>query len=220
MTIRNRKSKNLFPAVLVPISPAGDCRAVLASRSSSGKIVGLQLSNDHNSREPDQKHHLEKNHPGERDIVVCKSSTACYVKGRLQPTRAFGDGHLKLSEFNSYGSGLPGVPETATQRRLKPPYTPPYITATPEVIFWLSALDLIVLSSNSVRKTVDSIRNCRCECTMFETRRRTRTKCSSSLATESGMRLRRSKLQSSFSTTRVTRARLPLGSPSMYVVSS
>lgn len=37
-------------------------------------------------------------HPGEEeDIVLCvHEGRACYVKGRLQPVRAFGDLHLKL----------------------------------------------------------------------------------------------------------------------------
>ena len=39
----------------------------------------------------------------ENDIVVCKRvNTACYVKGKLQPTRAFGDLRLKHDEYNSH----------------------------------------------------------------------------------------------------------------------
>jgi serine/threonine protein phosphatase PrpC len=44
------------------------------------------------------------------------------VKGRLQPTRSFGDFYLKVEEFN----GPPG-------RAVRTKYTPPYITAEPEV---------------------------------------------------------------------------------------
>ena len=46
----------------------------------------------------------------------------CYVKGRLQPTRALGDLYLKSAEFN------------ANPGRVEAPFNPPYITATPEVV--------------------------------------------------------------------------------------
>lgn len=45
-----------------------------------------------------------------------------------QPTRSLGDAYLKYSEFN----GQAGVHSSAG-RFLPPPYTPPYITAEPEV---------------------------------------------------------------------------------------
>ena len=53
-------------------------------------------------------------------------SSAWYVKGRLQPTRALGDAYLKHSEFN----GPPGL--RARGRHIPPPYTPPYISARPD----------------------------------------------------------------------------------------
>lgn len=46
----------------------------------------------------------------------------CYVKGRLQPTRALGDLYLKRREFNGTGPG-----------RIPEPFKPPYVSATPEV---------------------------------------------------------------------------------------
>ena len=85
------------------------------------------LSQDHNSRLEREQSRLRRAHPGEDDIVVCRSPTSCYVKGRLQPTRALGDMYLKYSEFNGRaGTRLYG-------RHVKAPYTPPYITATPQV---------------------------------------------------------------------------------------
>jgi hypothetical protein len=62
----------------------------------------------------------------------CKGSSgqACYVKGKLQPTRSLGDAYLKYSEFN----GTAGQHSSAG-RFIAPPYTPPYITADPEVRF-------------------------------------------------------------------------------------
>ena len=45
---------------------------------------------------------LEKEFPKEKDIYKCKrGNKVCYVKGRLQPTRSFGDLTLKYSEFNN-----------------------------------------------------------------------------------------------------------------------
>jgi hypothetical protein len=40
--------------------------------------------------------------PNEKDAVICKrgDAGACYVKGRLMPSRALGDLHLKHDEFN------------------------------------------------------------------------------------------------------------------------
>lgn len=116
------------------VANAGDCRAVLGragdSSSSSATASGLEavpLTRDHNAREPEEKARLAREHPGEDDIVKCKAADACYVKGRLQPTRALGDLYLKYSEFN----GVPG--DRARGRFIPAPYTPPYITATPEI---------------------------------------------------------------------------------------
>lgn len=65
----------------------------------SKNLFVKQLSSDHNAKFPGEQMSLRKMHPNEPDIVICKNPTSCYVKGRLQPTRAFGDFHLKYSEF-------------------------------------------------------------------------------------------------------------------------
>lgn len=135
----------ILPNAIV-VANAGDCRAVLGrlavnkpppgaradgpgAWAKSGKMdnlyySALPLSNDHNAREESEKLRLAKEHPGENDIVVCKADNpqACYVKGRLQPTRAIGDGYLKDSEFNT-------PPHTSRQwgRHIRAPYTPPYV---------------------------------------------------------------------------------------------
>ena len=74
---------------------------------------------------------LERLHPNEDNIVKCKPTNpdACYVKGRLQPTRALGDLYLKYAEFNG-----PSATDRTRGRHIPAPYTPPYITAEPEVI--------------------------------------------------------------------------------------
>jgi len=69
-----------------------------------------------NAGEPFEQARLIKEFPNEPDIFVCKS--ACYVKGRLQPTRSFGDYYLKFKEYNF--------------TRLST-FTGPYITSAPLV---------------------------------------------------------------------------------------
>jgi len=130
-------------AVITPrfvvVANAGDCRAVLGrvwkhapagtDDASEVFVTATPLSHDHNARMPREATKLAAAHPGESDIVVCRSPTACYVKGRLQPTRALGDAYLKYSEFN----GPPGSASRSWGRHIPPPYTPPYITSSPEV---------------------------------------------------------------------------------------
>jgi pyruvate dehydrogenase phosphatase len=84
----------------------GDCRAVLGiSNNTNGSkkdhFRALRLTNDHNAREAREQEKLKLEHPNEADIVKCHNSHACYVKGRLQLTRALGDVYLKYKEFNA-----------------------------------------------------------------------------------------------------------------------
>ncbi|KAG5175543.1 phosphatase 2C-like domain-containing protein [Tribonema minus] len=118
------RGDNLF------VANAGDCRAVLGRRAEDGtaRMEAVALSNDHNAREPAEQAKLRALHPTEEDIIRCKRATSCYVKGRLQPTRSLGDAYLKYSEFNREAGA-----HRSAGRHLPPPYTPPYITADPEV---------------------------------------------------------------------------------------
>ncbi len=110
------------------IANAGDCRAVLARTSDdeSGTLESVALSRDHNAREKLEQKILSALHPFEHDVIKCRRPSSCYVKGKLQPTRSLGDAYLKYSEFN-------GHPNRRAGRYIPPPYTPPYITAEPEV---------------------------------------------------------------------------------------
>lgn len=74
--------------------------ALVQLRGVDFRMWAVPLSDDHNAREPREVAKLRAAHPWERDIVTCSSPSACYVKGRLQPTRAIGDAYLKHSEFN------------------------------------------------------------------------------------------------------------------------
>ncbi len=83
------------------VANLGDCRAILGTHVPEQKLyVPTQISREHNARVSLEVLNLIQQHPGESDVVVCKSPHACYVKGRLQLTRAFGDLYLKHEEFN------------------------------------------------------------------------------------------------------------------------
>eukprot|EP01041_Mallomonas_annulata_P011162 gene11162-23327_t len=117
------------------IANCGDCRAVLAHTSTStstkdGKkeYVTSRITRDHNARIPYEAALLRKLHPGEKDVVVCKSETACYVKGRLQLTCALGDLYLKYPEFNA-----PSDSHRSLGRHIPSPYTPPYVRSIPDI---------------------------------------------------------------------------------------
>lgn len=71
------------------VANAGDCEGVLLSANEAA-MTNLRL----NAGESFEQARLVKEFPGEPDIFVCGG--ACYVKGRLQPTRSFGDFYLKF----------------------------------------------------------------------------------------------------------------------------
>jgi len=82
----------------ITVASVGDCKCVLAL--SNGTTVDLNI--ERNINRPEEQERLKQLHPGEEDIVRCKRfdpiklvHTGCYVKGRLQPTKSFGDFHLK-----------------------------------------------------------------------------------------------------------------------------
>lgn len=106
----------------------GDCRAVLGSLVNNTIETATVINRDHNCRVPYEQVELNRLHPNEDNIVLCKSSRACYVKGRLQLTRSLGDAYLKYPDFN-------GSPDKgrAGGRYIPPPYTPPYVSHHPDV---------------------------------------------------------------------------------------
>ena len=116
------------------IANTGDCRAVLGSTiaDSAGldTMKAVRLTRDHNAREPLEVLRLQAEHPGEplSSLIRCKNPHACYVKGRLQLTRALGDAYLKYPHFNA-----PPGSHRDRGRHIAPPYTPPYVGAVPQV---------------------------------------------------------------------------------------
>ncbi|KAJ0400669.1 hypothetical protein P43SY_005442 [Pythium insidiosum] len=124
------------------VANAGDIRAVLGRKpaassswigggsSASQPLLAVPLSQDQNAMAKNEQERLRREHPGEDNVVVCRRPDSCYVKGALQPTRALGDFALKYSEFN----GPPYVQgDRSAGRHIAAPYSPPYITAVPEV---------------------------------------------------------------------------------------
>lgn len=156
----------------IAVANAGDCRAVLVRHTAGtgggdadapltgGALAALSagvsaeaLTNDHNAREALQQAWLRSQHPGEDDVVYCKRPTSCYTKRRLQPCRTLGDLYLKYPEFNGTVDG-----NNVNGRRIGYPYTPPYVTATPEVsVHERTPADaFIVLGSDGVWDFLDN----------------------------------------------------------------
>lgn len=98
--------------------------------ASSSDVIAVPMSRDHNAMSLAEQEKLRKEHPGEANVFTCRHPESCYVKSALQPTRALGDFALKYSEFNGppYVNG-----DRSAGRHFAAPYSPPYITAIPEV---------------------------------------------------------------------------------------
>lgn len=111
---------------------AGDIRAVMGKSdpANKDKMIAVALSSDQNAMVKSEQEKLKKEHPGEANSFTCRHPDSCYVKGALQPTRAFGDFSLKYPEFNgpSYVNG-----DRSAGRHFAEPFSPPYITAIPEI---------------------------------------------------------------------------------------
>ena len=101
------------------------------------------VSELHTADSPYEQSRLRSLHPLEKDVVHCRQKIveidssgtivstkwgACYVKGRLQPTRAFGDFYLKDEKAVEICP-----PEFADLIPNHDVFTPPYIEAIPTV---------------------------------------------------------------------------------------
>jgi pyruvate dehydrogenase phosphatase len=85
----------LTPLLLV-VANVGDSEGVLLG----GKKI-MKINRRLNAGESFEQERLLKEFPGETDIIKClKKTNYCYVKGELQPTRAFGDFYLKDRQYN------------------------------------------------------------------------------------------------------------------------
>ena len=83
------------------VANLGDSKGVLISDSAGGASL-KDLNSQLNANSAEEQARLSAKFPNEKDIFVCRSQKdSCYVKGRLQPTYAFGDLHLKSALYNN-----------------------------------------------------------------------------------------------------------------------
>ncbi|KAI1101330.1 putative pyruvate dehydrogenase [Jackrogersella minutella] len=110
------------------VACTGDSRAVLAQQGPDGKWEAIPLSIDQTGKNKDEIERLNKEHPGETDVVKDGRVLGLVI------SRAFGDSRwkwpLKLQKdlFKRFHGHSPFSPSRYDVR------TPPYITAEPVVI--------------------------------------------------------------------------------------
>jgi pyruvate dehydrogenase phosphatase len=119
----------------VTIANCGDSRGLLLNGSSYRWV-----SEPHTADSESEQNRLRSLHPDELDVVHCRQKiveldgqgkvrsarwAACYVKGRLQPTRSFGDFYLKDHRATQFCPDL--VPQNSSR------FTPPYIEVAPSI---------------------------------------------------------------------------------------
>ena len=110
--IKNKRTNQMDKWVTT--SWVGDCRAIIGAKHGLFMIVDcvlysqcvmmkktgdewkcIELTCDHQiNLNPKERQRLLTEHPNEADIIKRNR-----VKGRLQPTRVFGDGHYKYMKF-------------------------------------------------------------------------------------------------------------------------
>lgn len=112
----------------VHVANVGDCRAVLGSVSDTGAWVSRPLSRDHSCEDDDEVRRVLSEHPSNEGDSVLRNSR---LLGQLAPLRAFGDFRFKWPA-SVQRSVLAPVFGSAN---CPPPafYTPPYLSARPEV---------------------------------------------------------------------------------------
>ena len=122
------------------IAHAGDCRAVMGSFDSEEKAWKLRaMTEDHQPSNLRELARLHSEHPGEDDTVAFnRGEGPIRVLGGLMPSRAFGDARYKwtLEEQDKIDALFERDNVVDSYAWLRPMnlFTPPYITATPEVL--------------------------------------------------------------------------------------
>lgn len=113
----------------VHIASTGDCAAVMGSVNEAGEGETKRLTNEHNSDNIAEVRRITGNHPlSERDTVIRGER----LLGQLAPLRAFGDFRYKWSVDTLKRVIVPHYGE-----HVIPPnyFTPPYLTAEPEISY-------------------------------------------------------------------------------------
>ncbi|KAG0460768.1 hypothetical protein HPP92_020633 [Vanilla planifolia] len=82
------------------VSNLGDTRAVLGRLvKSTGEILAMQLSDEHNASITSIRHEMQLLHPHDSQIVMLRQNV-WRIKGLIQVSRTIGDIYLKKPEFN------------------------------------------------------------------------------------------------------------------------
>ncbi|PSN45368.1 [Pyruvate dehydrogenase [acetyl-transferring]]-phosphatase 1 [Blattella germanica] len=111
------------------VASVGDCQCVLGVLSDVNTWTAKKLSTEHNVDNREEVERILKEHPhNERDTIIKMER----LLGQLAPLRALGDFRYKWSKDILSKYVLPFYGEAVI-----PPnyYTPPYLTARPEVVY-------------------------------------------------------------------------------------
>ena len=137
------------------IANLGDSKARIFSRDNNNDYNVIKGSVVYNARKKYEQARLVKEFPNEHNIYVCSKPDACYVKGRLQPTRTFGDFHLKYSEFNAH---VQNKENNMQYKKQITNFKGPYISAIPDIkVFDLNENDdYLLLASDGLWDNIKS----------------------------------------------------------------
>ncbi|WVQ72334.1 hypothetical protein IAR50_001885 [Cryptococcus sp. DSM 104548] len=115
------------------VALAGDCRAIAGWQGLDGKWRCDVLTEDQMGENPREIERMRNEHPvSERETVIRNGR----VQGGLQPTRAFGDAVYKWSNAEAAAIADAFKSEGSKPRAGRPwNYTPPYVTARPEITY-------------------------------------------------------------------------------------
>ncbi|CAA0828687.1 Probable protein phosphatase 2C 64 [Striga hermonthica] len=107
------------------VANLGDSRAVLGRLvKSTGEVIALQLSAEHNASFESVRQELQSLHPDDSQIVVLRHNV-WRVKGLIQISRSIGDVYLKKPEYNR---------EPLYQKfRLREPFKRPILSSEPSI---------------------------------------------------------------------------------------
>ncbi|XP_006105953.1 pyruvate dehyrogenase phosphatase catalytic subunit 1 [Myotis lucifugus] len=118
------------------VANTGDSRAMLGVQEEDGSWSAVTLSNDHNAQNESELERLKLEHPKNEAKSVVKQDR---LLGLLMPFRAFGDVKFKWSidlQKRVIESGPDQLNDNEYTKFIPPNYyTPPYLTAEPEVIY-------------------------------------------------------------------------------------
>lgn len=140
------------------VANAGDCRAILGVQEDNGVWSCLPLTHDHNAQNQAELSRLKREHPESEDKTIVMDNR---LLGVLMPCRAFGDVQLKWSKELQRSVLKRGFDTEALNIYQFTPshyYTPPYLTAEPEVTYHrLRPQDkFLVLASDGLWDVLDN----------------------------------------------------------------